>query len=73
MRLLFARVADIGNQRGMHAPALHLAAAFLLILAMMFVYFRLVNTIGHGLPGKAVQNTGGSIDHVLRRMNDEWY
>ena len=71
MRLLFASVADFGNQRGLHASALRLAAAFLLILAMMFLYLHLVNTIGHGLPGEAVQNTGGSIDHFLRRMNGE--
>ena len=71
MRLLFASVADLGNQRGLHASALRLAAAFLLILAMMFLYLHLVNTIGHGLPGDTVQNTGGSIDHFLRRMNGE--
>ena len=73
MRLLFARVADIGNQRGMHASALRYAAAFLLILAMMFVYLHLVNTIGHDLPGEAVQNVGGPIDHILRRVNGESY
>ena len=71
MRSMLANVADLGSQTGMHASALRLTVVLLLILAVMSAYFGAVNEIGHVLPGKAIQDTGGSIDHFLRRMNGD--
>ncbi len=68
MRSLLTSAAVLGNQTGTNASAFRFAVSLLLILAMMFVYLHVMNAIGHSLPGDAMQDTGGSIDHFLRRM-----